>query len=56
MKLRKSEMEVPKNYSVPRWGMRDIHGKIHGSLRGDLEEPAKYDRQIDEAELSMSQV
>ena len=55
MKLRKSEIEVPKNFPVLRWGMRDIHGEVLDFLRGDLEEPAKYGRQIDDSELSMSQ-
>ena len=43
MKLRKSDFEVPKNFPVPRWGMRDIHGEVLDFLRGGIEEPAEND-------------
>ena len=43
MKLRKNEMEVPKNFPVPRWKMRDIHGANQDFLRGGIEEPAEND-------------
>ena len=43
MKLRKSDFEVPKNFPVPRWGMRDIHGEVLDFLRGGINESAEYD-------------
>ncbi len=42
MKLRKSEMKLPKNFSIPPWGIKKLHRGACDFLGGALEESATY--------------
>ena len=42
MKLRKNEIKVRKNFSMPPWGMKKLHRGACDFLGGALEESATY--------------
>ncbi len=42
MKLRKNEIKVPMNFSMPPWGIKKLHRGVWNFLGGALEESATY--------------